>query len=202
MKDNVFAYLYGDNLYINLTNKCCNDCTFCLRNSGDGVDGNVLWLHREPTAEEAIAAAQKLLTPAVTEMVFCGYGEPTYKVAEMVTVAKKAREWGLKTRLNTNGLGNLVNGRNIVPDLKGAIDVVSVSLNEANAEKYNKVCRSAYGENAYRALKEFTLACAESGIKTVMTVVDVIPAEDIAVCEKTARECKATLRVRRYSSTW
>lgn len=202
MKDNVFAYIYGDNLYINLTNKCCNDCTFCLRNSGDGVDGNVLWLQREPSAQEAIDAAEKLLTPKVREMVFCGYGEPCYKVAEIVEVARFAHARGLKTRLNTNGLGNLINGRDIVGDLKGAIDVVSVSLNEANAEKYNRVCRSVYGENAYQALKDFTLKCAESGIKTIMTVVDVIDAEDIALCERTAKECKATLRVRRYSKTW
>lgn len=202
MKDNVFAYIYGDNLYINLTNKCCNDCTFCLRASGDGVAGNVLWLSREPSAEETIEAAEKLLTESVKEFVFCGYGEPCYKVEEMVKVAAFAHSRGLKTRLNTNGLGNLINGRDIVPELKGAIDVVSISLNEANAEKYNKVCRSVYGENAFNALKDFAKKCSAAGIKTVMTVVDVIPPEDIVICGKIAEECGAALRVRRYSKTW
>lgn len=105
-RDNVYAYMFGGNIYVNLTNRCCNNCTFCLRNTGDGVSGNVLWLEREPTASEAKAAVEKLLgeNPSVKEVVFCGYGEPTYKLGEMLEVAKAAHAKGLKTRLNTNGL--------------------------------------------------------------------------------------------------
>ena len=202
-RDNVFAYPYGGNIYINLTNRCCNRCEFCLRDSGDGVGGNVLWLEREPTASEVIEAAQKLLKgmDSAKEMVFCGYGEPTYRVGEILEVAAFAHSKGLKTRLNTNGLGSMINGRDIAPELKGAIDTVSVSLNAASSEKYDNVCHSIY-ENAYERLQEFTCACVDCGIDTVMSVVDVIGDEDIKECERIAKSCGARLRVRRYEAKW
>jgi len=107
-----FVYRYGDNLYVNLTNKCCNDCTFCIRNNGDGIgDSGDLWLSREPSAQEVIDGIKK--HGEFNELVFCGYGEPTYKVAEMVEVAAFAHSLGKKTRLNTNGLGNLINKRDL-----------------------------------------------------------------------------------------
>lgn len=202
-KDNVYAYIYGGNIYMNLTNRCCNNCDFCLRGSGDGVGGNVLWLEKEPTADEAIAAAEELLekTDGVKQIVFCGYGEPTYRLEEIVKISEFAHSRGLTTRLNTNGLGSLINGRDIVPALKGAIDVVSVSLNESNAEKYQSVCHSVY-PNAYEQLKDFVRKCADSGIDTVMSVVDVIGEDSVKECEKIARECGAKLRVRRYEAKW
>lgn len=201
-KDNVYAYLFGGNIYINLTNRCCNDCTFCLRNTGDGVGDNVLWLDKEPTADEAIQAAKKLLSPPVKEMVFCGYGEPTYKLDEIIKVACFAHENGLRTRLNTNGLGSLINGGDISGRLVGAIDVVSVSLNEASAEAYDKACRSVYGEAAYEELKDFAKKCSKAGIETVMSVVDVIGADAVEECRKIAEQCGAKLRVRRYEAKW
>ncbi len=203
-RDNVYAYMFGGNIYVNLTNRCCNNCTFCLRNTGDGVSGNVLWLEREPTASEAKAAVEKLLgeNPSVKEVVFCGYGEPTYKLGEMLEVAKAAHAKGLKTRLNTNGLGSLVNGRDITPELRGAIDVVSVSLNESSAEKYDNVCKSIYGEKAFDELKDFAARCAALGIDTVMSVVDVIGEEAVRECEAIANKCGARLRVRRYEPKW
>ena len=203
-KDNVYAYLYGGNIYVNLTNRCCNNCTFCLRNTGDGVSGSVLWLEKEPTAAEAETAVKKLLddNPNAKEVVFCGYGEPTYKLAEIKAVASFAHERGLKTRLNTNGLGSLVNGRDIATELKGIIDTVSVSLNESNAEKYDGVCKSAYGKAALDELKDFTVRCVSQGIDTVMGVVDVIGKEAVKECEAIAESCGARLRVRRYEPKW
>ena len=128
-----FVYRYGDNLYINLTNKCCNDCDFCIRNNGDGIgeSGN-LWLSREPSADEVIALIESF--DNYDEIVFCGYGEPTYKTEIMIEVANFVHGKGKKTRLNTNGLGNLINGRNIVDDLKTAIDTMSISLNSHTKE--------------------------------------------------------------------
>lgn len=201
-RDDVYAYLYGGNVYINLTNRCCNNCEFCLRKSGDGVSGSVLWLNREPTAEEVVSAAKKLITPSVEEMVFCGFGEPTYRIDEMVEVAKFAHGAGLKTRLNTNGLGNKINGCDITNKLVGVIDTVSVSLNEANARAYDKVCRSAYGEEAFEELKKFAKACSDKGINTVMSVVDIIGEKAVLQCEKIASECGAKLRVRKYEKKW
>ncbi len=201
-RDDVYAYLYGGNVYINLTNRCCNNCEFCLRNTGDGVGGSVLWLNREPTAEETVAAAGKLITPETKEMVFCGYGEPTYRVDEMVEVAKFAHSKGLKTRLNTNGLGSRINGCDITDKLVGNIDTVSVSLNEANAQAYDRVCHSIYGADAFEEMKKFAAACSAKGINTVMSVVDIIGEDAVKECEKIAKKCGAKLRVRRYEKKW
>ena len=191
-----FVYRYGDNLYVNLTNKCCNDCTFCIRNNGDGIgDSGDLWLSREPSAQEVIDGIKK--HGEFNELVFCGYGEPTYKVAEMVEVAAFAHSLGKKTRLNTNGLGNLINKRDIVPDLTGAIDEVSVSLNNDNAEDYDSVCRSAYGLYAFSAMLEFAAACVKAGIDTVMSVV-AVDGVNIDKCRSVAEKVGAKLRVREY----
>lgn len=190
-----YAYKFGDNLYINLTNRCCNDCTFCLRNNGDGVGDDNLWLQKEPTAQETIAAVAQFAPDSYRDVVFCGYGEPTYALDVMLEVADYAHTIGKKTRLNTNGLGNVICGRDIVPDLQGRIDTVSISLNECSSEKYDAVCKPAF-PNAYEHLKAFARACVHAGIDTVVSVVDVIGAEDVEVCRKTAEELGARFRVR------
>lgn len=193
-----YVYIFGENLYINLTNRCCNDCTFCLRNNGDGVAGHRLWLSREPEAHEVIAAMARHGTDEYRDVVFCGYGEPTYAVEAMKAVADYAHSIGKKTRLNTNGLGNRINGRDIIPDLQGRIDTVSISLNEATSEKYDAVCRPAF-EGAYESMKEFAKACVAAGIHTVLSVVDVIGPDDVAACRRLVAEQipGAVLRVRK-----
>lgn len=191
-----YAYMFGENLYINLTNRCCNDCTFCLRNDGDGVGEDNLWLSKEPKAHEVIAAVARFAPSSYRDVVFCGYGEPTYALDVMREVADYVHGIGKKTRLNTNGLGNVIQGKDIVPQLKGKIDTVSVSLNECSAEKYDAVCRPNF-DGAYDALKIFVRDCVAAGIDTVVSVVDVIGAEDIEICRKTAAELGAKFRVRK-----
>lgn len=195
MREN-FVYRYGENLYINLTNYCCNDCTFCVRNNGDGIgDSGNLWLDREPSAEEVIELIKK--QGGFNEIVFCGYGEPTYKVDIMCQVAKFAKSEGHTTRLNTNGLGNLINGRDIVGQLKEVIDIISISLNADNPVDYDKVCRSIYGLDAFDAMLDFTRKCASAGINTVMSVV-AVDGINIPKCQAIANELGVKLRVREY----
>lgn len=197
-KDNKYIYEFEGNLYINLTNQCCNDCGFCLRNSGDGVKNNdTLWLEKEPSAEQVIDAI-KHADFKYWEAVFCGYGESTYKMEELVAVAGYLKSTGKKTRLNTNGLGSAINGYNIVPQLKDRIDIVSISLNEADNIKYDKICRSVFGLDAYKYILDFAKECVANNIKTVLTVVDVISKEDIQTCAETAASIGAEFRVRRY----
>lgn len=198
-KGTVFIYPLGDNLYINLTNRCCNDCAFCLRRNGDGVKDSTLWLEREPTAAEVIDRI-KNTDMVYDEAVFCGYGESTYKLNEMLEIADYLHSIGKKTRLNTNGLGSGINGFNIAPKLKGRIDTVSVSLNESDAERYDKICRSSFGLKAYKMITDFAAECVKEGIKTFLTVVDVIPPEEIEKCRATAEKIGARLRVRKYIS--
>ena len=195
MNDN-FVYRYGDNLYINLTNKCCNNCDFCIRNNGDGIgDSGNLWLSREPEASEVISLIESFAD--YDEIVFCGYGEPTYKTEIMVEVATYAHSKGKKTRLNTNGLGNLINGRDIVPELKTAIDVMSISLNSHTKEGYDAVCHSVFGLDAFDEMLNFTKRCVAEGIETVVSVV-AVEGVDIEACRVLASQTGAKLKVREY----
>lgn len=193
-----YVYKFEKNLYINLTNRCCNDCTFCLRNNMDGIDGNNLWMEREASAEEIIELVKQFKLGDYEDVVFCGYGESTYRIEELKKVAGYVHSIGKKTRLDTNGLGNIINGRDIVPELKGLIDKVSISLNQCNASKYDEVSRSIYGVEAYDEMLAFTDECVKVGMDVLLTVVDVIPKEDIELCRKIASDHGARFRVREY----
>lgn len=198
MREN-FVYRYGDNLYVNLTNRCPNACSFCIRKNGDGIgDSGCLWLDREPSAKDCIELIESLSKDGpYGEVVFCGYGEPTYRIGEMLEIAEYVHSVGKKNRLNTNGLGSVIQKRNIVPELKGKIDEISVSLNCDNAADYDKICHSVYGERAFYKMLEFTKACIENGIETVLSVV-AVDGVNVEKCKEVAKFIGAPLRVREY----
>ena len=195
---NTYAYLYGSNLYINLTNRCCNDCTFCLRNNGEGIGEERLWLTAEGSFAEIRDAIDRFSTDSYSEIVFCGYGESTYRLPVMLSLAAYAHTLKKRTRLDTNGLAALICGREIVDDLVGKIDSVSVSLNEYDARLYQQYSRSAYGEGAFDVMLAFAKQCKAAGIETTLTVVDVIPAQDVEKCRVLADSLGIPLRVRAY----
>jgi TatD family-associated radical SAM protein len=199
-RKDTYVYALDGNLYINLTNKCSNGCDFCVRNERDSYYGHYLWLrHGEPTAEKVIAALNATKDLAqYKEVVFCGFGEPTYRVAEMIAVCDYLHEKGLSTRLNTNGQGNLINKRDIIPDLKGKIDLVNVSLNASCAEKYQKICRSQYGENGFGAMVEFAKECKRQGVNVRFSIVDCIGKEEVDACKALADSVRVPLYVRDY----
>ena len=192
----VFTYELDGNLYINLTNKCTNACTFCIRNEYDGIGGYDLWLSREPSAEEIIAEITDF--EAYNEFVFCGYGEPTERFDELKKVAKYIKDQGGTTRLNTNGHGNIINKRDIVPEMKDLIDIVSVSLNAGNKAEYDRVSQPSF-KGAFEAVKEFIRECVQTLPKTVATVV-AVPGDplDIDTARELAAELGAEFRVRIY----
>jgi TatD family-associated radical SAM protein len=193
---NTYVYKLGDTHYINLTNACTNDCTFCLRNEYSGVGGYDLRLSREPEAADIIAEFEKLTD--VRKAVFCGLGEPTMRLEALLAVARYLKTRDVSVRLNTNGQGSAFNGRDIAPKLKGLVDVVSVSLNAPSAAEYDSLCQSVYGEEAYAHMLDFARGCAAQGIETVLSVVDVIGPDKIEQCEKIAQSVGAKLRVRSY----
>ena len=199
-KANNPVYLLDGKAYINLTNRCPNNCAFCIRNTGDGVAGSNLWLTKEPTADEVFAEFEKLKPQLKSdEVVFCGYGEPTGALLVLLECAEYFKYNGYMTRLNTNGLGNVVNGRDITPLLKN-IDTVSISLNAPTAEKYAEITKSKYGARAFDEILDFARKCKAEWIKTVFTVVDVIGDEDIAACKALAEREGIELRIREYIS--
>ncbi len=195
-----YVYLLDGRAYVNLTNRCHNACTFCIRNTGDGVAGTPLWLEAEPTADEVWGCLEALKDKITdNEVVFCGYGEPTERLDVLTECAARFKAAGYKTRLNTNGLGSKVNGFDIAPRLK-CFDTVSVSLNESTAEKYAAVTKSVYGLEAFAAVLDFAASCKNAGIETVFTVVDTIGGADIKECEALSARMGIALRVRKYIS--
>ena len=187
-------------MYVNLTNKCSNGCDFCVRNERSSYYGNYLWLRNgDPTVEKVIAAANGFGDLSrFKEVVFCGFGEPTYTVAEMVALCDFFHEKGMKTRLNTNGQGNLINKRDIVPDLKGKIDFVNISLNASCVEKYQPICRSQYGEAGFAGMLEFAKLCRKEGVDCRFSIVDCIGEEEVEACKRLAESIRIPLYVRKY----
>ena len=198
-RKNTYTYEIDGKLYVNLTNECNNNCEFCVRrtdNTRKGYDGYDLWLEKEPTAEQVIA---QIGDPKnYPEIVFCGYGEPTLRLDTLLEIARYVKEKGGKVRINTNGLANLYYGKNVVPSMKGLVDVVSISLNQSNARAYDAICHSRYGEAAVEGMLEFARECVKVLPKVILSIVDVIGEEEIEKCRQIAQEVGATLRVRAF----
>ena len=192
-----FVYEFEGKLYINLTNKCPNDCEFCVRNIRNGIGEDDLRLTREPNFEDLKEDLSLYPLKKYGEIVFCGYGEPLCALSVLSQVAPYIKRLGLKTRLNTNGLGGLWNKRKDIPMLISKyIDSVSISLNASFRELYQEICRSIYGEDAFDAMIEFAKGCIENGIDTTLTVVDFIGEEEIESCRILAEQLGAKYRVR------
>ncbi|GAV26107.1 radical SAM protein [Carboxydothermus islandicus] len=191
------AYELGNSLYINLTNRCTNACEFCIRKTEKGV-GYDLWLDREPDTREIIAALKEKDPLKYEEVVFCGYGEPLLRIKEVVEVARWLKEIGVKkVRINTNGLANRYHGRNILPELKGLVDIISISLNAQDAETYQKVSRSRYGQEAYAEVLKFIEESKKYIPEVVVTVVR-WEGVDVEEAKKVAERMGVKLRVREF----
>ncbi|HIR52024.1 MAG TPA: radical SAM protein [Candidatus Onthovicinus excrementipullorum] len=194
-------YEVGDNLYVNLTNKCSNNCDFCTRNNCNGYgDANDLWLHgHEPTVEEVKVLFDQRDMSRYHEVVFCGFGEPTERVDDVAELARYVKEkYGKVTRINTNGQSDLINGRPTAHLFAGVMDTVNVSLNTCSADKYDAECHSIFGKDAFEALIRYAVDCSKYVGKVVFSVVDVIPPEDIEQCRRIAEENGIGFRVRKY----
>jgi len=191
------TYELGNSLYINITNRCSNDCIFCVRNIADTVNGkDNLWLEREPTTDEIIADLNARDLAKYDEVVFCGFGEPMIRWEDVFVISEWLKRNNSRiVRLNTNGHGNLIAKQDITPKLAGKIDIVSISLNAKNASEYDKVCKSEYGEKAYDALLEFAKLAAGYA-RVVLTVVDDMSDDDIIACREIAENLGVEFRVR------
>lgn len=193
---NNYVYEYGRKLYLNITNRCSNCCSFCIRDGREGLEGNSLWLDREPNFEDMKAALSAFDLEKYDEVIFCGFGEPVYNLETLIKTGVYLKQMGKKVRLNTNGQGSLIHGRDIVPELAPAVDVVSISLNASSAEKYQQLCLSEYGEKAYDAVLDFTRQCLKYIGKVILTKVDEGDEEENAACERIARQLGAEFRLR------
>ena len=174
------TYPVNKGLYINMTNRCPCSCTFCLRHNADGVYGSdSLWLDREPTVREVCDSVDTWDLSQFSEVVFCGYGEPTERLEDLLLVAKHIKAKGsIPIRINTNGLADLIWEKQTAPELKGLVDTVSISLNTSSKEDYIKVVRPKFGAQSYDAMLRFAKDCTANVPNVVMTVVDVVTSKE------------------------
>jgi len=184
MTDNTIIYDIGNSRYINLTNACTLKCAFCPKFNGTWeVKGYELKLDHAPRSAEIIEKLGDIST--VEEIVFCGYGESTLRLNELIQVAQWVKSQGGRTRINTDGLGNLANKRNILPEIKGCIDALSISLNAQNEAIYKKHCKPGLA-NSYQALLDFIELAPQYIDDVTITAIDGLEGVDIKACEAIA----------------
>lgn len=195
------VYPVHTGLYLNLTNRCPCACTFCIRQKDEKFYvQDSLWLEHEPNFEEVKAALLAEDLNKYSEFVFCGFGEPTEALDLLLETAKFLKSKTDKPiRINTNGLGNLINKKNITPLFEGIIDAVSISLNSSDAKIYEKNVRPIYKEEAYPALIEFTREVRRYVPNVTMTTVSTtITHEDEENCRKLCEQLGVKYRIREF----
>lgn len=201
-KDMTVTYVVDGALYINVTNRCTNRCEFCIRKNGDGAYGSdSLWLLREPTEEEILDSVFSRNLCEYSEIVFCGYGEPSICLDTVVSVAKKIKEkHPIKVRINTNGHSSLYHGYDTAPEYKDAFDSVSISLNTPSSDRYDEICKPQL-DGAFDAMLDFAKKVGEYVPEVILSVVkDFITAEELDECRRIADSIGVRLKVRDYIS--
>ena len=194
--------LYG-NLYVNMTNRCPCACTFCLRNNGDELNGSGnLWLDREPSVEEVKAEFDKFSPDGYQDIVFCGYGEPTERLEDVLEVAAYVKsKFGKKTRINTNGLANLIYNKDVTPMFEGKMDAVSISLNTPDPQKYLELTRNKFGLESFDAMLAFDRDVKKYVPSVTMTTVEsTISQQEEEKCRKICEELGVTYRIRKLEA--
>ena len=187
------AYKIRDSLYLNITNRCTNKCSFCIRYQSDFVKGHNLRLESEPTEKELKAAIGD--PSRYSEVVFCGYGEPLLRLDVVKSVATWVKQHSGIVRLNTNGQGNLIHKRDILPELKGIVDSVSVSLDAQDEETYNRICGPSF-KNAFAGVVDF-IRDARDYIPDVQASVVEMEGVDVEKCRKISDALGIKLRIRK-----
>lgn len=202
MSDDNLVYILENKVYINLTNSCTNDCKFCIRGLKDDVVGAEMWLKSERfDTNDVLEQLEKHSDKITNGLTFCGYGEPTIKLEILKEVAKFVRENYPDTyiKINTNGHGNAINKRDILPELKGLVDELSISLNAQNQALYDELCLPKV-LNAFDEMIEFSKKSVKNGFKTTMSIVSGYKNYpiDVEKCEAIANEIGADFRNREW----
>lgn len=201
-KDMTVTYVVDGALYVNVTNRCTNNCDFCIRKNGDGAYGSdSLWLEREPTEDEILDAVFSRDLSKYSELVFCGYGEPSIRLETVINVAKKVKEkCQIKVRINTNGHSSAYHGYDTAPYYEGAFDCVSISLNTPSSDRYDAICHPDF-DNAHKAMLDFAREVQKYVPRVILSVVgDFLTEDEISDCRAIADSIGVYLKVRDYIS--
>ena len=201
-KDMTITYEVEGALYINVTNRCTNNCEFCIRKNGDGAYGSdSLWLEREPTEDEILDSVFSRDLSVYREIVFCGYGEPSIRLDVIRSVAVKIKErCSLPVRINTNGHSSLYHGYDTAPEYKDAFDCVSISLNTPSPERYDEICHPVKA-GSFEAMLDFAREVKKYVPSVLLSVVkDFLTTDELSECHRIADDLGVTLKVRDYIS--
>lgn len=190
----VIAYPIADRLYLSITDRCTLACRFCPKTLGSmQVHDYDLSMDHRPGVDEIIAAMGDISD--YTSIVFCGYGEPTLRLQVLLDVAREIKRREGHVRVNTDGLANLVNKRNVLPEMSGLVDALSVSMNAQNETVYNTHCDPALPES-WQAMLDF-LALAPRWVPDVTaTAINGLEGVDIEACRALARQLGVAFRQR------
>ncbi len=192
----MIVYPYKNSLYLNITNRCPCSCVYCIKFKWSWkFRGHDLKLQNEPSVQDIIKEVKK--HGRASEVVFCGYGEPFMRFDVLKESSKLLHQEGYRVRINTTGVGNLINKRDVLPELRGFVDGISVSLNAATPEEYQKINRSIYGETAFNAVIEFIKKAKEIIPEVTITSIDFREA-DIDKIKNIAAELGVAFRRRPY----
>ena len=197
----VILYEVHNGLYVNMTNRCPCACTFCLRQTKDEMNGSgSLWLEREPTVDEVKAEFSRFDMSKYSELVFCGFGEPTERLSDLLEAAEFVKSnYDIPIRINTNGLSDLVNGCNTAPMYKDKIDVVSISLNTPDPKKYLELVRPKFGEGSFEAMLKFAGNVKNYVQKVILSTVETtLTHDDEEKCRKICDDLGVTYRIRPF----
>ena len=195
----VITYVIKNSLYVNITGHCTNRCVFCVREIAPNEPYPDLILERDPTLAEIFADLSSYNTlNKFKEIVFCGYGEPTCRLYDMLETCKFIREkTTVPIRVNTNGHASFILAEDTAPMFKGLVDCVSISINAADPETYNKICRPRFGEDTFSGVVKFAREVVKYVPTVVLTVVrGTIPDDDIERCAAIAESIGAKFRIR------
>lgn len=204
------VYRSKGNLYVNITNKCTAHCLYCIKNTWKwNYRSYNLKLSSEPAVKAVLKAVEDHRKAEFNEIVFCGYGEPLVRLDALKEIAAVLKKKGYFIRINTSGHANLIHGRNIVPELHGIVDAVSVSLNAETAEQYIILHRPRFGISTFKAIINFIKECKKYIPQVVMTVIDLpdnwkkgMPGININKCRSIADNLQVEFRVRPYLRTY
>jgi len=190
------AYRIRNSLYLNITNRCSNRCSFCAKFDDFTVKGHNLLLDGEPSFDEVMAAVGN--PEGIDEVVFCGFGEPLLRLDLVRLVATELKRQGYRIRINTDGQANLAHGRDILPELAGLVDSISVSLNASDAATYDSICNTPFGKAGFTGVCDF-ITRAKKFIPDVVASAVTVPSVDIEACRKLALSLGVEFRVREYA---
>lgn len=195
----IITYKQGTGLYVNMTNLCTNKCSFCVRDHGEDVYGN-LWLEEEPSREDIYRSIVDACPENYSEIVFCGFGEPTCRLYDMLTICKRLREnYSTPLRLNTNGHASLIMGEDTTPLFQGLFDTVSISLNAPDSETYMKLCAPKFGDDTFAGVLKFARDVARHVPNVVLTAVrGTVSERDLSRCAEVAEGLGLKFRIREF----